>query len=85
MKARERFSLLFWRLYAYDLDYGIYFNGEYAYSEHFTDGFRLFTALAPSFTLAAFVAWLLAILRRRSCAFHDSTSYPLTPRRTSAF
>lgn len=68
------FSLLFWRLYAHDLHYGIYFNGEYAYSEHFTDGFRLFTALVPSVALAAIAAWLLAIIRRRSCAFLKSTS-----------
>jgi hypothetical protein len=68
------FSLLFWRIYAHDLDYGIYFNDEYAYSEHFTIGFRRFTAVAPSLALGTFAAWLLAIVRQRFWAPHKSTS-----------
>ena len=65
-------SLMFWLLYAHDLDYGVYINDEYAFSEHFTDGFRLFTAVAPSIALAAFLTWLLAFICRHFFQLHRS-------------
>jgi hypothetical protein len=66
VSAAAGLSLLFWHLYGHDLDYDVYYNSTYAYSEHYTEGFRLFTAVAPSLPLAALVTWLLSWIRRRS-------------------
>ena len=63
--AAAGLSLLFWQVYGHDLDYGVYHNDEWVCSEHFTDGFRLFIAVAPSLLLAALITWLLCWIRRR--------------------